>query len=141
MRTDPQALNDALIIWAESAADIALSQPSSIDRGASISVWLEQWRAERVRVVIFIVEGVIGTAWAVKSIRGELDTPTGHTRRLNRATFNLRRDQRLKHLENQALGADVNSRWGRATVRLDSLSVYEGPRWTEETSDWPIYEQ
>ena len=137
MRTDPQAFNDALIVWAESAEDITLSQPSLTDPEASTSVWLEQWRAERVRVVILVVEDEIRTAWAVKSMRNELATPMGHARRLNRATFNLRRDERLKHLENQALGADVDRRRGRATVSLDSLLIYQGPRWTAETSDWP----
>jgi hypothetical protein len=141
MRTDPQTLNDALIIWARSAENIALWQPSSIGPVASTTVWLEQWRADRVRVVIFVDKDVIRAAWAVTSIRGELDTPTGHARRLNRATFNLRRDERLKHLENLPLGIDVDSRRGRATVELDSLLIYAGPRWTEETSDWPIYEQ
>jgi len=140
MRTNPDALNSARIVWSDRAINGPEFTAEPDGEMSAVTVWLEQWRADRVRVVSRVDGDLIVDAWAVSSIGNELAAPEGRVRRLNRATFNVYSDPRLEHLFDRPLGVEVTRKNGRETLSLDNLPPYEGPRWTEEISGWPIYD-
>jgi hypothetical protein len=92
----------ALFVWPRQSEIELRAGGGRSRKDAASSAWaMDRTKADRVRVVISVYDGIIVGAWSVNASTSTLEAPEGKTRRVNRASFDTYEDPRLAFLVGQ----------------------------------------
>jgi hypothetical protein len=114
-----------LVVWPKQNAAHVLAGEMTWAEAACEAWAIDASKADRVRILIAVHKGTIRGAWPVETVSHEETHPVPGSRRVNRSSFTLGEDTRLRYLLGTAspLGARRNP---QAVVQLRDANGF-GP--------------
>jgi hypothetical protein len=97
-KTKYRADDLATVVWLNQTGPLVLAGEMTWEEAASEAWAMEADKADRTRILIGLFEDEIRGAWAVRGAEHHVAVPEGKKRKVNRSTFTLAEDPRLRYL-------------------------------------------